>query len=435
MSKPKKIELEFAKKIAKLMEASPTSFNVIEENKKLLEENGYSELNESEKWNLVPGGKYYLTRNLSTIIAFQIPKSKNINGFMIAASHSDHPCFKIKHNPEIDVDGKYTVINTEPYAKPMYYTWMDRPLSVAGRILRKTKNGFKTEIVNADRPLFMIPSLSSHQADNVNKNGFKVESYNQVRPLFGEENVNLLNLITNKTDDIIDYDLYVVVSSKPEIWGANYEFLSARAIDDQVSAYSSLLALIESKPTKSIPVHMIFDNEEVGSNTKQGANSLILSNTLEHIAKTLGLEYNQMLPNSFIASVDNGHAFHPNYPESTDSTHKTYLGKGMLLKAASNFSYSTDGLSSAIVYSILKNTKIQIQEYYNKPSTSPGSTLARFISPKTTIASADLGVPQLSMHSGYETCSAKDALYLKEFIKEVFSSSIKMEKDGNYKLI
>lgn len=423
-------ELEFTKKLAGLMEKSPTSFNVIEQNKKILDKNGYVELNESEEWKLTPGGKYYLTRNLSTLVAFQMPKTKNPNGFMIVASHSDHPCFKIKQNTEIDIEGEYTLINTDPYANLMYYTWMDRPLTVGGKIFRKTKSGIKTEVVNANKPLFLIPSLSNHQQDNVNKNGFRVNAHTQLRPLFGGENAKLLDLIADNKKDIIDYELYAVQYTKPLIWGANNEYLSARAIDDQACVYCSLLGFIEATPKNSIPIHVVFDNEEPGSATKQGAASILLTNVLKRIAPN----YKQMLPSSFIVSADNGHAFHPNYPEITDSTMKCHMGKGIVLKYSTNLSYSTDGLSSAIALDIAKSINIPIQKFYNKAGAPHGSTLGKFISPETTIACADMGLAQLAMHSGYETCSTKDPIYLKEFMKKVYSSSLKMEKDGNYKL-
>ncbi|MDO5328870.1 MAG: M18 family aminopeptidase [Coriobacteriia bacterium] len=446
---PNKAELNFTKRILELMDVSPTSFNVIDNNKKLLEEAGYQELIETKKWSIKPGGKYYVTRNMSCIAAFQIPNAKNLdelkkklNGFMIVATHSDHPCFKLKRNPEIETE-EYTVLNTEPYGNLMYYTWMDRPLTVAGRVFLKTKKGFKTKSVMVNRPLFLIPSLSAHQSDDVNNKGFVANAHTHMRPLFaGLKNNSLLDIVASENnvsiDDIIDYELYACRTSESKIWGANYEFMSARAIDDQTSVYCSLLGLLEAKPTYSIPLHVVFDNEEIGSSTKQGANSTILPHVLQRITESLGLsfdQYVQALPSSLIVSADNGHAYHPNYGEATDKQIKTYLGQGILLKYTAGFAYATDGVSSTLTYKLAEKGSVPIQEYYNKSGITPGSTLARFISPKTTIPSADIGLPQLAMHSSYETCSTKDLIYLKDFAKTVYSSSIKMEKDGNYIVI
>ena len=450
MLAPTKEEMVFTKKMIDLMAQSPTSFHVVETNKKVLLENGFEELNESERWNLAPGGKYFVTKNLSCMVAFILPEANNLkelrdklNGFMINASHSDHPCFKIKRNPEIDVEGHYTVLNTEPYGGTLYYSWMDRPLTVAGRVFLQTEKGFTTKPVYVDRSLFIIPSLSIHQSDNVNTKGFVANAHTQLRPLYGSAgSQTLIELVARENNidrkDIIDYELFAVRSAKPSIWGANREFISARGIDDQACVFSSLIALTEAKPIYSIPVHMVFDNEEIGSCTKQGADSSVAINILSKVLACLGVnadQYYQTFPSSFMISADNGHALHPNYPDANDDKVKSYLGNGPVLKYAAGFSYSTDGLSSSVAYKIAHKCGVHLQEYYNKSGIVPGSTLAKFLSPSINIMSIDLGLPQLAMHSSYETCSSKDPVHLKNFIKACFSSSIKMEKDGTYTVI
>lgn len=433
-------EKAFNSKIMNYMRKSPTSFHVIENNIKALEENGFQEIKESEAWDLEPGGKYYMTRNKSAIVSVKIPDTDKFNGFMIACSHSDHPCFKIINNCEFNVDNHYKILTVEPYPSTLHYTWFDSPLSVAGRLVVKSKDGISTRLVNVDRPLLMIPSLALHMQREINANGVAFDVEKEMRPIFStNKDITLLDVVYRENNidpkDVIDSELFVYRQDEPVIWGANNEFMSSRAIDDQVCVYCSLEAFLEADLNESIAMHVVFDNEEIGSWTIQGADSTLLPYFLNRIINDLKMErkdYRAMLPNSFILSCDNVHALHPNFPEKYNKIAKAYLGKGAVLKKAASYAYSTNAVSSSLLHRIADKEGARLQDYYNRPGDTPGATLAKFLCPQTSIMGADVGLAQLAMHSGYETCSAYDALHLEKLIKSLFSSSLIMKADGDY---
>lgn len=432
--------LKFTKKVMDCMKDSPTSFHVIKKNIEILEKNGFTKLNESNAWNIQPGKSYYVTRNNSSLIAFKIPKTKKFKGFMIGASHSDHPCYKLINNAEETIDENYKLAIIEEYPKSIEYTWFDNPLSVGGKVTVKTKDGFDTKIVNVDRPLLMIPSLASHmqrEFDNKEEN-FVFET--RMKPLFSTDSKsNLLDIVLkeNKINkkDVIDCELFVYRQSDPILWGANNEFMSSRAIDDQLSVFCSLYAILDSNPKESIPVHAVFDNEEIGSFTTQGASSSYLADILFEITCGLGIsndDYIRMMANSFGLSIDNAHALHPNFTDKYNKIAKTYIGKGAVIKKAASYAYCTNATSYSILYSLCNKNNIKIQEYYNRPGITPGTTLAKEVLPKSSIIGCDVGVAQLAMHSGFETCGTNDVLELKKMVEAVYSATITMKNDGNY---
>ena len=435
----KKSKENFLYSLMKNINNSPTAFHAVNENKKILLKNNFIELNESESWKIEPGNKYFFTRNNSSIIAFIVPKTTP-DSFMIVASHNDYPCFKIINNSDTECES-YKLVVTEPYPKTLNYTWLDKPLSVAGRLIIKKGNKISTKLINIKKPLMMIPSLSSHLQRETNEKGAKFSINPELRPIFSSnKKQSLLDVVCKESDidpkSVIDNELFIYNYTSPTIWGANDEFLSSRAIDNQISVYSSLYGLLESKPKHSVAIHAVFDNEEVGSNTAQGAASTSLINTMSRIQKSLNLnsKKEQMFANSLIISSDNAHGLHPNYIEKTNKEVKCKLGFGVAIKKAASYAYSTNAVSSAIVSEIAKKSGAKIQYYYNKPGQNAGGTLARFITPQTGIMGCDLGIAQWAMHSSFETCNLDDVYQLKKLLKNIYSSSIVIEYDGKFEI-
>lgn len=381
-----------------------------------------------------------MTRNNSAIIAFKIPNANKFNGFMVGASHSDHPCFKIINDCEVNVEDHYKIVTIEQYPKAIDYTWFDTPLSVAGRLIVKTKDGFETKLVDVDRPLLMIPSLASHMQKEYDSIEPLFECETRMRPIFStNKDITLMDIVLGENNidpkQVIDSELFVYQHRDPVIWGADNEFMSSRAIDDQLSVYSSLMAFIDSDVKESIAMHAVFDNEEIGSYTTQGADSTLLANVMMRALSSMKMDrvdFRAMLPNSFILSIDNAHGLHPNYVEKYNKIARTYLGKGAVLKKAASYSYCTNAVSSSLLHRMAEKEGAKLQDYYNRPGVIPGSTLARYLLPYTSVIGADVGIAQLAMHSGYETCSAYDALHLKKLIQSVYSSTLIMHDDGNY---
>lgn len=430
----------FTTEIMNLMKESPTCFHVNNNCKQLYIDNGFVELTENNAWDIKPGKKYFVSRNNSAIASFAIPKTKNINGFMIVASHGDYPAFKVYNNGEFNTDDYFRLASIEPYSKSLNHSWVDVPLSVAGRLILKTKTGVKTQLVNIKRPLLMITSLAPHLTRD---NDLKVKLFDyekHMQPLFSTDTkLSLIDIIAKeaniKKNEICESELFVYRYQDPILWGAHNEFLSSRSIDDQINAYSSTFAIMEAKPQKSIAVNIIFDNEEVGSQTTQGAQSTFLKNVLTKIYTALGFtetQYISMLANSFIVSADNGHSLHPNFPEMHNKEVRTYLGEGVAVKTSASYSYSTNSLTASIIKEIAKKNKVRTQDYYNKCGTMGGGTLTKYIAPYLSINACDIGLAQLAMHSSYETCSIDDAFEMKNLMTGVFNSSIKMKDNQSY---
>lgn len=434
---------KFINQVTEQMNESPTCFHVIKNCSKLYKNNDFIELQENEDWEIKPGKKYFVARNNSAIASFAIPDTNDIFGFMIIASHGDYPAFKLYNNGEYDVDKYFRIASMEPYPKSINQTWIDVPLSVAGRLMLKTKSGVKTKLINIKKPLLMITSLAPHLTRDKNEDVKQYDYEKHMQPLFAlEDNANIIDIVAKEEgitkSNIFEWELFVYRYQEPIIWGANQEFFSSRAVDDQINAFSSAYSMVDASPTNSINVSIIFDNEEVGSQTVQGAQSTFLEKTLIKICNSLGIdeqEYFNMLPNSLIISADNGHSVHPNFPEIHNKEIRTYMGKGVAIKKSAAYNYSTNSLTSSIVKTIAKNNNVEIQDYYNKCGIIGGGTLAKFVAPHISINSCDIGLAQLAMHSSYETCSVNDILQLKKFMDAIFSSSIKMIKNGEYKIV
>ena len=428
----------FAREVIEFIDECPSTYHVAKNCSEILEENGFERLIPQEKWHLKKGGKYYVKKSNSTVVAFTLGTDINFKkGFKIFGSHTDSPGFRIKPNPEM-VTENILRLNTEVYGGPILSTWFDRPLSIAGRVVVKSDNLFlpRTVRVKIEEPLMIIPNLAIHQNREVN-NGVKIDKQADTLPVLGlinsqlEKDDYLLRLIAEKMklkkEDILDFDLYVYSIEKGYLAGANEEFISAPKTDNLASVYAGVLGLVEAEDVHDqINVFVGFDNEEIGSATKQGADSNYLLNTLERMVCSLGYgreEFLQMLNCSFLLSADGAHAAHPAHMDKTDPTNRGRINEGISIKISANQSYTSDGFSIAVVKQIIEGTDIKIQPFVNQSNERGGSTIGPISSTHLDIDAVDLGVPMLAMHSVRELCGIYDVFYLKELAKEFFNKN------------
>lgn len=433
-----------AKDMLDFIEKSPTCFHAVDNVMQELDAAGYTKLSETDSWKLLPGNGYYVVRNDSSVIAFRFPacaqknsvsdivQHENIKGFHIVASHSDSPSFKVKEDPEITVEDKYVKLNTEKYGGMILSTWLDRPLSVAGRIAvsEKTdkqdkgskKKKITTRLVNIDKDLLVIPNVAIHMNRDMNK-GVEYNPQVDMLPLFadsmeGQGKGALLKKVAKaagvKADDILGHDLFLYVHDKGRILGENGEFVLSSRLDDLQCVYASVKAFASTVPTDYINVCAIFDNEEVGSATKQGADSTFLEDTLLRIGESLGWgggEFRRKVAGSFLISADNAHAVHPNHPEKADPTNRPYLNGGIVIKYHGSQKYTTDAVSAAEMKRICNEAGVPFQTYANRSDILGGSTLGNISTAHVSVSSVDIGLPQLAMHSAVETAGVRDTEY------------------------
>lgn len=431
---------ELIRELFDFIERSPSCFHVIYNMKEILTAQGYVQLLESEPWELKKGGKYFVTRNGSSLIAFRIPHSEP-GSFQIMASHSDSPCFKIKENPELKAEeGHYVKLNVEKYGGMLMAPWFDRPLSVAGRVLIRENGRILPRLVNIDRDLLMIPNLAIHMCREVN-DGVKFNPQKDLLPLYGSdlETGSFLKQVAAESgtapENILGYDLFLYNRMPGSVWGARREFMSIGKLDDLECAFSSLRGFLEAEENACIPVHCVFDNEEVGSVTRQGAASTFLRDTLETICEALGKtasQYRQMLAVSMMLSSDNAHGVHPNYPEKACPSNRPYLNGGVVIKFSANQKYTTDGTAAALFREICRRANVPCQVYTNRSDIPGGSTLGNISSTQVAVPTVDIGLAQLAMHSPYETAGVKDLSYLVGAVQAFFSANIRMDPDGAY---
>jgi aspartyl aminopeptidase len=424
---------EFGNDLIDFLYESPTAFHAVENAEKLLCKNDFEKINLLDKWNLKLGGKYYVKKNESAIVAFTI-NSNNIEeeGFRIIGSHSDSPSFRIKPNAEMEVEKTYLKLNTEVYGGPILNTWLDRPLAIAGRVTIKSENILRPNemLVNINKPICIIPNLAIHMNRSVNE-GVALNKQRDMLPLVGiindtlEKDNFLLKEISNNLnisiDEILDFDLFLYEYEKGILMGPNEELISSSRLDNLAMAHASLHALCNSNGNKGINVAVVFDNEEVGSSTKQGADSNMLLNILERICLSFGKDregFFRSLYSSFIISADLAHAVHPNVPEKHDPTNRPVMGKGPVIKINANQSYTSDSYSIAVYESICREADVPCQKFVNRSDERGGSTIGPISSTHIDIPSIDIGTPILAMHSIRELGSVVDHYYIhKSFIK------------------
>ncbi len=407
-------------KLFEFIAASPTAFHAVKTLANELEKSGYTRLYEEKAWQ-IESGKYYVTRNDSSIIALNIPEG--FKGFNIMATHTDSPCFKVKANPTAD-NGIYTKLNTEKYGGGILSTWLDRPLSLAGRITRRTEGGIVSELWASEKPVCIIPSVAPH-LDRESSAGRALDMKSDMMPLLGAGGAKPDDV--RDMTDLLGYDLYLYNPDKGTSLGANGEFIASPRLDNLQCTYGALTGLLEAVPTDNAAVFCAFDNEEVGSSTKQGADSDFLEATLTRICESVGMgksEYYMTLSNSFLMSADNAHALHPNHPELSDGANAPKMNGGVVVKYNANQKYTTDSVSAAVTVSICEKAGVPHQVYANRSDKPGGSTLGNIASTHVSVMSADIGLAQLSMHSAFESAGALDTEYFHTFAREYFSSAI-----------
>lgn len=414
---------EFAKDLIDFIYDSPTSFNAVNTSKKILNKNGFEELRLNEKWKLRIGGKYYITKNSSALVSFVI-NSDNIEkeGFRIISSHSDSPSFRIKPNAEMSAENTYLKLNTECYGGPILNTWLDRPLGIAGRVVVKGYSVLRPleKIININKPICIIPNLAIHMNRTIN-DGYSLNKQKDMLPLVGllneslEKDNFLLNTLSKElnisNEDIIDFDLFLYEFEKGSLIGKNEEFISSSRLDNLSMAHASIHAITNTNGKYGINLVSLFDNEEVGSSTKQGADSNMLVNILEKICLSLGKdreEFFNTLYSSFMISADLAHAVHPNISEKHDPTNRPIMGGGPVIKINANQLYTSDAYSISIYKNICKEANVSYQEFVNRSDERGGSTIGPISSTHIDIPSVDIGSPILAMHSIRELGSVED---------------------------
>ena len=394
-----------------------------------LEKAGYCKLSEGESWQLTAGGKYYLTRGGTAVLAFRIPETTP-KGFLISASHSDRPTFKVKENPELV--GAYTRLSTEKYGGMLIAPWLDRPLSVAGRVMVETPDGAESRLVDIDKDLLMIPNVAIHMNRNAN-DGYKWNPAVDTLPLVGGKDAKgkLEKLLTKAAGGkILGSDLYLYIRQKATVWGVDQSYISAMALDDLQCAWGCTQGFLKAESCSNIPMLCVFDSEEVGSSSVQGAASRLLEATIGRICSALDMDEQVLLSNSFMVSADNAHALHPNHPELADGNNAPVVNGGLVLKFNANLRYTTDGLSAAVFRKICQKAGVPVQTYCNRADIPGGSTLGNISLSQVSIPSVDIGLPQLAMHSCYETAGVQDSLYLEDAMAAYYSTDLKLQDGG-----
>ena len=448
--------------LSKFLRKSPTAFHAVDTMKQELEAEGFRELRESEKWALQAGDKCYVTRNSSSIIAFTVGEEvaavseagtdahigaeyaasgAGSYSFHITCSHSDSPTFKIKQNCEIAVREKYTKLNTEVYGDLICSSWFDRPLSIAGRAVVRNGNKLETRLVRMDKDLMMIPNQAIHMNRDVNEHSSYNKQEHTLPVIAGRpmEKGELHRLVAGDlgidVEDLVGVELYLFNRMEPTTWGIEEEFFSAAQIDDLECAFASMKALLASGNPCNVNVFACFDNEEVGSATKQGAASTMLSDVLYRINAALGKaeeDYYRAIASSFMVSCDNAHAVHPNYVAETDQDNCVYMNEGVVIKSHACQKYTSDAVSMAVFRDLCDRAGVPYQYFANRSDKTGGSTLGNLAMAQVSVNSVDIGLAQLAMHSAYETAGVKDVDYFISVLTEFYNRHIEIEQTGTY---
>jgi len=418
------------------IEQSPSCYHAVENLGEMLGKAGFERLLESKRWELKPGGSYYVVRNGSALIGFRIPKRLE-GGFMIAAAHSDAPALKLKADPEL-ADEHYVRLNVEKYGGAILSTWLDRPLSLAGCVTVRKEGGIGTRLIRFDRDLALIPNLAIHMNRQMNE-GVALNPQIDMLPVtgLGESAGELKQLLAaaagTEEEKLLDFDLFLYLREKGRIWGTGEEFISSPRLDDLQCAWACVKGLLETEEPKAVPICAVFDNEEVGSGTKQGADSDFLSCVLERIGSCLGFDiqdYRAALASSLMVSADNGHAIHPNHPEKADVNNHPHINGGVVIKYSANQKYTTDAVSAALFKAICSRAEVPVQVYANRSDVAGGSTLGNISTAHVSLNTVDIGLAQLAMHSSMETGGVKDTAFLLQALRGFYHSGLQCIEDG-----
>ena len=431
-----------ARELLHFIKNSPTCYHVTENIRQKLLANGYTELSERERWEVAPGGKYFVRRNGSSTIAFRVPEMID-GGFAMAAAHSDSPTFRLKEHPDRR-SAHYVQLSTEKYGGMLMSTWFDRPLSVAGRVFVRANGEIVEKLVSVDRDLLVIPSLAIHFQRDVNK-GHTYNPQIDMQPLWGPaDSRTLTDLVAEELGvdpaDILDTDLQLVTRQTPTQIGPDGEFFMAPRIDDLECAATTLLGFLDAAAetdSACAPVWAMLDNEEVGSSSRMGAESSYLRDVLDRIIEAVphsGQAMPRALANSFMLSADNAHATHPNFPQKSDPCAPVRLGGGVVLKYNASQKYTTNAVSGAVFRAVCQKADVPVQVFTNRADEAGGSTLGNLQSHTLPIPMADIGLAQLAMHSAVETASVADAEAMTKAVAAFYRVHLRALGDGTYTL-
>ena len=407
--------------------SSPTAFHAVDTARRALEAEGFAALDPVAAWQLVPGGQYFLTVNGSTLVAFRLPEGTP-TGFLVSAAHSDAPCFKIKPGCE-GAAGPYVRLSTERYGGALLNTWFDRPLAIVGRVLTAEDGRVVSHLVGPMENAAIIPSVAPHLNSDAN-NGFKPNPAVDLQPLWtlsGGEGTLLQRVAAAagvSESDILGHDLYLVNTQPGAVVGGRGEFLCAPRLDDLACAFGCLEGFLAAQGSRAVSVYCLFDNEEVGSSTKQGAASTLFHSVLRRIADSCGCDLARLFPASFLVSADNAHAIHPNHPELSDPLNAPVLNGGVVVKYNANQRYTTDGVSAALFKQLCREAQVPVQRYANRADLPGGSTLGSIATTQTPMQAVDIGLAQLAMHSSFETMGSDDYARLAGVMAHFFSRTL-----------
>ncbi len=428
-------EKEFAQELIDFVYDSPTAFHAVDNARRILDKQGFIELCEEDKWELKNGDKRYVSKNDSALIAFIVGNERvEEYGFKIVGAHTDSPCFRIKPAAEMTVENHYIKLDTETYSGPILSTWMDRPLSIAGRVTVKSDDLLNpgTKLVNIKKPILIIPNLAIHMNRNVNA-GVELNKQKDMLPLLGiineslEKGNYLIDTIAKELniepEEILDFDLFLYEFDKGTIMGLSDEFISSPRLDDLAMVHAGITAISKSEAANSTNVMVCFDNEDIGSATKQGADSPLLSNILERIVCSMGGErqdFFRAISKSFMISSDMAHSVHPNVGEKSDPQNRPLINKGTVIKISANMKYTTDSNSAAVYAGICKQAGVPVQYFVNRSDEAGGSTIGPITATHLNIRSVDIGNASLAMHSIRELCGVQDHTYVTKSFEEFY---------------
>ena len=411
----------------------PTAFHTVATVCEALTAAGYTRLAESDAWTLEAGRGYFVSRGASSVIAFRAPEA--FGGFVIAAAHGDSPAPKIKENADLK-SADYTELSVEPYGGMIFSTWFDRPLSVAGRVIVRTEGGIAARLCDLGVPAAVIPNVAIHMNRTMN-DGTKLNAAVDLLPLYGGADAEPLRArvadsLGVAADDILSADLFVYNPQAGVEWNG---YISAPRLDDLQCVYAALHGFLDAGCGAAAKVLAVFDNEEVGSRTQQGAASTFLCDVLRRVSAAFGRDYDAAVAGSLMLSCDNAHAIHPNHPEYADKNHRVRMNGGVVIKYNANRNYATDAWSAALFRVICTRAGVPVQLYANRADIPGGSTLGNIANTQVSLPTVDIGAAQLAMHSAYETAGAADTAYLYRAIKQAFETTLTAVSDGAAEIV
>lgn len=434
------MEKTIARQLLAFLDASPSCYHAVETLKNELTEQGYELLREETGWELRPGGKYAVIRGDAALIAFRVPEGKPA-GFLMAAAHCDTPTFKLREEAEVESAGSL-VLSVEPYGGVVYRTWVDRPLSVAGRVMAEEDGCLRSRLVKIDRDLMVIPGVAPHLDHSIN-DGSALKANVDMRPLLGTpaDKGKLRALVADaagvKPEQIVSTELFLYPRTPGTVVGFDEEYVAAPRLDDLQCVFACKEGFLRAEAGGSIPVLCVLNNEEVGSGSPQGADSDLLRDTLARISAALGrtpAEHCQALAESFMVSADNAHAVHPDHPEYADTNEKVHVNGGVVIKYSARLRYSTDAVSSAVFRQVCRMAEAPVQTYSNRADLPGGSTLGHISAVHVSVPTVDVGLAQLSMHSACELGGVADTEHLIRAMTVYFSRTLRRTEDGGITL-